>query len=182
MDDVHPIPSTFQEMDDASAALILQLQQEDADELQRTSKGKGREDELSDAEFAIQLFQQDLQQMSTLLADCSMSRSLTRAIIADAAILTDAVAREDLIANDRLVAEQLSNGGEIKSRKYVPSEDTQMNDLLLARLTALPAPSARPTPMMAIVRRTPQRSKCLQQHWNRDGNGVTIADDWSNWT
>ncbi|KAL8787672.1 MAG: hypothetical protein Q9213_002103 [Squamulea squamosa] len=228
MDDINPNPFTLQEVDEASAALILQLQQEDADELQRTSKGKGRENELSDADFAIQLFQQDLQQTSTLFNDRSMSRSLARAIIADAALLTDAVAREDTVANDRLVAEQLSHGGEIKSGKDVLSEDTQMDDLLLARLMALyvadltvdgvpsfsdgdvstigptaqdrhvlllsrqikslvserhvpyashrPAQSVKATPMTAIVHRTPQRSKCLRQHWNRDGNGATIAD------
>ncbi|KAL8685279.1 MAG: hypothetical protein Q9224_005880, partial [Gallowayella concinna] len=127
----------FDQIDDASAALILQLQREDADELQRLDKGKGREDAVSDPDLALQLYQQELQQTSTVLADLSMSRSLARAVIADSAFLTNAVAREDAFANDRLVAERLDSGEEVDWGTEGCSEDPKLGDLFIARLTAL---------------------------------------------
>ncbi|KAL8643787.1 MAG: hypothetical protein Q9226_008120, partial [Calogaya cf. arnoldii] len=69
MEATNPHPYTLQDVDDASAALILQLQREDVEELQRLSKGKHREDEVSDADLAIELFQQDLQETSAVLSD-----------------------------------------------------------------------------------------------------------------
>ncbi|KAL8682875.1 MAG: hypothetical protein Q9186_001121 [Xanthomendoza sp. 1 TL-2023] len=127
----------FDQIDDASAALILQLQREDADELQRLGKGKGREDAVSDADLALQVYQQELQQTGTVLADRSMSRSLARAVIADSAFLTNAVAREDAFANDRLVAERLDGGEEVDWGTEGCSEDPKLDDLFIARLTAL---------------------------------------------
>lgn len=69
MEPTDPHPFALQEIDDASAALILQLQREDAGELQRSSKGKNREDEVSDIDLAIELLQQDLQETNTFLMD-----------------------------------------------------------------------------------------------------------------
>ncbi|KAL8798254.1 MAG: hypothetical protein Q9182_006815 [Xanthomendoza sp. 2 TL-2023] len=127
----------FDQIDDASAALILQLQHEDADELQRLDKGKACEGTVSDADLALQVYQYELQQTSTVLADRCMSRSLAKAVIADSAFLTDAVAREDAFAHDRLVAERLHSGEEVDCGTEGCSEDPQLDDLLIARLTAL---------------------------------------------
>ncbi|KAL8846113.1 MAG: hypothetical protein Q9221_008781 [Calogaya cf. arnoldii] len=136
MEATNPHFFTLQDIDDASAALILQLQREDVEELQQSSKGKHREDEVSDADLAIELFQQDLQETSAVLSDRLMSRSLARAVVTDAAFLTDEVARQDTLANDRLVAERIQQGGEAESSKGTTS-DPVPDDLLLARLTAL---------------------------------------------
>lgn len=136
MDSTDPHPFTLQDVDDASAALILQLQREDAEELQRSSKGKHREDEVSDIDLALELFQQDLQETNAVLTDRCMSRSLARAVVADSAFLTDEVAREDTLANDRLVAEQIQRGGEAGCSKGT-SGDPGLDDLFIARLTAL---------------------------------------------
>ncbi|KAL8908883.1 MAG: hypothetical protein Q9171_005280 [Xanthocarpia ochracea] len=125
------------QIDDASAALILELQREDIEELQRSSKGKNREDEVSDIDLAVQLYHQDLEQTSAVLTDRCMSRSLARAVIADSALLTDVVKREDTFANDRLMAERLRHGDEVECSKEASSEDAKLDDLLIARLTAL---------------------------------------------
>ncbi|KAL8685092.1 MAG: hypothetical protein Q9218_007982, partial [Villophora microphyllina] len=106
-----PLASSL--LDDATAALIVQLLCEDVEELQHLDKGKSREGERSDADVAVELYHGELQQASAILADRSMSRSLARAVITDSALLTDAVAREDSFANDRLLAERLNSGNEV---------------------------------------------------------------------
>ena len=137
MDAIHGHHFVLDEIDDASAALILQLQREDVEELQRSFKGKNREDDVSDIDLAVKLFQQDLEQTSAVLTDRCMSRSLARAVIADSAFLTDAMAQEDTVANDKLLAERLHHGGDVEYSKEASPEDAKLDDLLIARLTAL---------------------------------------------
>ncbi|KAL8855426.1 MAG: hypothetical protein Q9178_007938 [Gyalolechia marmorata] len=137
MDAIHGHPFVLDEIDDASAALILELQREDVEQLQRSFKGKNREDDVSDIDLAVQLFQQDLEQTSAVLTDRCMSRSLARAVIADSAFLTDAMAQEDTAANDKLLAERLHHGNDVECSNEASSEDINLDDLLIARLTAL---------------------------------------------
>ncbi|KAL9029115.1 MAG: hypothetical protein Q9180_007070 [Flavoplaca navasiana] len=134
MEGVGSHSSPLYQIDDASAALILELQREDMQELQRTSKGKRREDDVSDIDLAVGLFQEELDQTSTILADRCMSRSLARAVITDSAMLTDAVAGEDAFANDRMVAERLNDGDDVAE---CCANDPTLDDLYVARLTAL---------------------------------------------
>ncbi|KAL8880876.1 MAG: hypothetical protein Q9198_001802 [Flavoplaca austrocitrina] len=136
MEPIKPDTFSLQEVDDASAALILQLQREDAEELQRSSKGKNREDVISDHDLAIELFQQDIHEMNTFLTDRCMSRSLARAVVADSAFLTDEVAREDTLANDRMMAQRIQRGDAAKCSEGA-SGNPGIDDLTIARLTAL---------------------------------------------
>ena len=128
---------SLDEVDDATASLIIQLQREDLEELQSLDKGKSREHDVSDADAAMTIFQEELQQRSAVLNDRCMSRSLARAVITDSALLTDIVAHEDAIANDRLVAERLHSGEEIESGTKENLVDPNLDDLLLARLMTL---------------------------------------------
>ena len=136
MESIESHTFSLQEVDDASAALILQLQREDAEELQRSCKGKNREDVVSDIDLAIKLFQQDLEERSAFLTDRCMSRSLARAVVADSAFLTDEVAREDTLANDRMVAQRIQRGEKTKCSGGA-SGNPGIDDLTIARLTAL---------------------------------------------
>ena len=135
--EVNSHPFSLDEVDDATAALIIQLQREDVEELQSSDKGKSRETDVSDADVAMTVFQEELQQRSAILSDRCMSRSLARAVITDSALLTDAVAIEDSIANDRHVAERLDSGEEIERGMEENLGDPNLDDLLIARLTAL---------------------------------------------
>ena len=128
------------EPDDATLTLILQLQSEDIEELLNAGKGKGRDDEISDAHLAAATYQQELHTMSTRLDDRHMSRSLTRAVISDAALLNESIAEGNTAASDRALA--LSLGG-VNTRSVVRSAVSQNvsaddpNDNFLARLAAL---------------------------------------------
>ena len=88
-------------IDNATATLILQLQNRDIEELIHASKGKRRDAELSDVDLAVAIYQQELQEMNTILTDRSMGRSFTQAVISDAPLLRESVAEEDAAARDR---------------------------------------------------------------------------------
>lgn len=56
-------------VDDATATLILQLQNRDIEELIHASKGKSRDGEPSDVNLAVAIHQYELQDLSTILTD-----------------------------------------------------------------------------------------------------------------
>ena len=125
------------QVDDATATLLVQLQQEDLEELQRSNTGKCRENEVSDTDFAINIIQKELKQMRLTLADRRMSRSLTQAISIDSALLTDIVALEEVAVLDRVVAQRLHDGNETTSGQETNLGNEVLDDLTIARLNAL---------------------------------------------
>ncbi len=125
------------EPDEATAALILQLQNEDIEELLNASKGKGRDGEFSDADLAVATYQQELQMMSIIVADHCMSRSLTRAVIRDGALLNNTLAEENTAASDRTLAQLLAG---FTAPSTAPIQTTAADDLdddSIARLAGL---------------------------------------------
>jgi len=70
----NPMTNTCDFMDEASAALIIQLQIQDSQQLFETygAKGKGREGEQSDSQLAVYLYREDLQRNASILADRQM--------------------------------------------------------------------------------------------------------------
>ncbi|MCJ1425875.1 hypothetical protein MMC29_003775 [Sticta canariensis] len=127
-------------VDDATAALILQLQYQDVEELLGTRKGKGRDGEQSDADLAMTTYKKELQDRITILADRCMSRSLAQAIVSDATILSESRAQENTAVKDRALALRLAEG----KTPPVTSEQTTAADALddstIARLAALYVP------------------------------------------
>ena len=91
-------------VDNATADLILQLHSRDIEELLDACKGKGRDGESSDADLAIATYEKELQERMTILADQNMARSLTQAVISDAALLRKSLAEENTAMEDRAVA------------------------------------------------------------------------------
>ena len=128
-------PQGFDLMDDASAALILQMQNADLEELLTGSKGKAREGEASDADLALALFQEDLRDMSGRVADRVMSRSMTRAVIMDGSLLSGPMQEEQRAANDRAMAQRLSDdrAGDVEDVNERKSS-SMMEESLSARL------------------------------------------------
>ena len=56
-------------VDDATARLILQLQNRDFEELIHAGKGKSKDGKLSDTELAVAPYRQELQKMRMILID-----------------------------------------------------------------------------------------------------------------
>ena len=70
--------SNAYEEDDATAALILQLQLTDIDDVLGARKGKGKEEQDSDTDIAYELYQRELQEQHGALTDRSLGQSLAR--------------------------------------------------------------------------------------------------------
>lgn len=122
-------------LDDATAALALQLQIQDVAELSSTSKGKSREGEHSDAELAISIYESELEERNTVLADHRLARSLTRAVLSDEAIITESLTAENVATRDRALAQNLA--GAANPFAANTTADDKVDDSLIARLTAL---------------------------------------------
>lgn len=130
----------LENLDDATAALVLQLQAQDLEELFSANKGKGRDGQYSDADIAVTTYQQELQDGHRILADRWMSRSLTRAVIADAALLRAAIADEETAASDRDLAHRFA-GLDAPCAAVEQTADA-LDDGFVSRLTALYVSSA----------------------------------------
>ncbi|KAI1822268.1 hypothetical protein F4861DRAFT_515432 [Xylaria intraflava] len=96
--------------DDETLSLILSLSREDAKEVASISKGKQAAGSLSDAEFALQLYAQELDRAATYLSDRIMTRSICFALQADVNALLESERLERVAENDRRIAIDLSAG------------------------------------------------------------------------
>lgn len=95
---------SLQEMDAETLSLVLRLQLEDLEEL-KDRKGKGREGEISDAQLAVNTYQNELMAQEQLTSDLAIARRIARADHPDARLI-DSVASEQVPAilessNDR---------------------------------------------------------------------------------
>ena len=129
--------SIVEEDDDATATLIIDLQIADINEALSAKKGKGRADQVFDDDVALQICLQELQDQRISLADRSMSRSLTRAVLHDARLLRTLAAQEDTAAHDRNLAHRLAGVAPLPLAIEGPKADEADDDELISRLTAL---------------------------------------------
>jgi len=124
-------------LDDATASIILQLHNRDIEELLDASKGKGRDGEPSDADLAIATYQKELRERKTILADLYMARSLTQAVISDAALLGKSLAEEKTAMEDRALAHRLAGINAPSAASEQRTAGYTLDDGFLARLAAL---------------------------------------------
>ncbi|UKZ49872.1 hypothetical protein TrVGV298_004125 [Trichoderma virens] len=89
------------EIDQESLDLIIELQLQDAQSL---IKGKYRDGDAPDFEFALECFNAELQALHTLLHDQAMTRSMARAVVSDADIIRELVNQEEQAVRDRQLA------------------------------------------------------------------------------
>ncbi|KIW21806.1 uncharacterized protein PV07_12768 [Cladophialophora immunda] len=127
-------PFLFDNLDDDSADLILQLQLHDLEEFKQSRTGKQREGSGSDAEIAAGLLEETLGDLRTFLADRRMTKSIARAVQADGIILTQSALEEEAAHEDHALAHRL-NGTNIDSEVKVHSES--IDDTTLSKLAGL---------------------------------------------
>ncbi|TIC99841.1 ATP-dependent RNA helicase DEAH12, chloroplastic [Colletotrichum higginsianum] len=126
-------------VDDGTLQLILQMQQEDLEELQKMSKGKHRENEPPDFELAKDCYKSELASQAQLVADRCMSKSIARAIQTDSRAISALVAQEKQAQRDREAALRVSRGGVIGDDgtddvEAVVGETPYLDDELLGKL------------------------------------------------
>ncbi|KAK9419543.1 hypothetical protein SUNI508_07279 [Seiridium unicorne] len=120
MDAAERAPSAFRYMDDASLALVIELQQEDGTNLADMGKGKQREGECNDAELALQLYLDELAETAQFALDRRMTGSIQMAIREDADTLVQLVNQKQNAQTDRSMSVALSRGA--KMAPTIPSE------------------------------------------------------------
>ncbi|TAQ85458.1 hypothetical protein B7494_g6206 [Chlorociboria aeruginascens] len=131
--------ASFHDLDEETAALIIQLQIEDADSYSSNSKGKGREGDVLDEALAFNLQKEELKKIYSFLSDKRMTQSIASAVQNDGPILSDVLLREDMVASDRLMARRLVEGVESSNTEFaeVDPEANILDDELLDKLQFL---------------------------------------------
>lgn len=86
---------SLQEMDAETLSLVLRLQLENLEEL-KDRKGKGREGEISDAQLAVNAYQNELMVQERLSSDLLIARRIARADHPDARLINSVVASEQV--------------------------------------------------------------------------------------
>ena len=130
----------FIAMDSETAALILQLQIEDSNELLSSCEGKGKgiEGVLSDTQVALQVYKEELQRNATIIADQNMTRSLARACQTDGSMLALSFSQEQRAARDRQVALRLGGlSAPLALTERAAIEDEELDDEMMEKLNAL---------------------------------------------
>lgn len=131
--------TTFDDIDDESAAMILQLQIEDSDEIFAQLEGNGKRPEglLSDDQLAFQILKEELERDAATLKDRQMTKSIADACRTDGNILTATQSEEQTAANDHEIACRLA--GTQLPAPIQPWTITaeQIDEELLAKLSAL---------------------------------------------
>lgn len=122
-------------VDEDTAALIVQLQIVDTEELWSSRKGKSCSDIPSDAEVAILLQIQDLLNASALVSDRRMIRSIASAVRTDGDLVTSFTTAEDVAARDRELAQRLS--GNSVDTMPTAHRSSEIGNTLLAKLAGM---------------------------------------------
>ncbi|KPI38602.1 uncharacterized protein AB675_4128 [Cyphellophora attinorum] len=129
--------STLQEMDAMTAELVLQLQLEDLEELESQSKGKQKQGNVTDAQVARQLQQEEFQNARIWVADSSLAQSMARAVQADGPVVTQLRQDEAVAQADRNMAMSLAEQRRTSATETNTESAEQLDDQLLARLAKL---------------------------------------------
>lgn len=99
----------FVDIDPHSLQTIIQLQLQDSEELTANSKGKRREDDVTDDQLAMQMHVEELERYNAYLQDRSMAQSVAMAILQDGDFIATTFREEQQAARDRDFAMRLDD-------------------------------------------------------------------------
>ncbi|KIV78087.1 hypothetical protein, variant [Exophiala sideris] len=126
--------SPFDGVDFETADLILKLQLEDVEDLLTSSKGKQRDGELDDPQFALSLLESNLECVRSIISDRQMTQSIATAIRTDGTIIANTIREEEAACGDHTLAHRL-NGTDVTSE--VQLEQNALNEKILSKLAGL---------------------------------------------
>ena len=122
-------------MDEETTNLILALQLEDLEHIRSNAKGKGREnDELPDADLAVQLQQEEYERANSLIVDRRFAQSIHRAVQDDGASIVILASEENNAAADHEMACRLSGR---TPRASSPINMPMVDEITMAKLSNL---------------------------------------------
>ena len=176
-------------VDELTQKLIIQLQLEDAEEFYASAKGKGKatsDNGTADADYALQLYKDDLTAKALIISDRLMTKSIAHAVQTDGGVLQGRLAKEDSIARDRSVALALHNQEDrvlkIDNKPFVPSEPQVMNDEIFQKLEAMYAydpttESNRPQKLLTFGTNAAATTKAESSRWAASRKGAKPTPD-----
>lgn len=123
-------------VDNASAALILELQLADIDDLRSRLTGKQREGIRTDAELALLLASENLDSVRLTISDRRMTQSIADAVQTDGEIVAAAAFEEDVATRDRVMAQGL-DGNRAAPQDQVCDHQETLDNSLLAKLAGM---------------------------------------------
>ncbi|KAF7561044.1 hypothetical protein G7046_g3099 [Stylonectria norvegica] len=123
-------------LNDAELRLVIQCQREDLRELLSSRKGKEREDDILDANAAIDLYKSELAVLESLLSDRRMCVSIADAVVLDGKIIDAAMLAEDRTARDRQLALKFQSIP-VAAQPPTKNDEAGLDDDLLTKLAAL---------------------------------------------
>ncbi|KAI4199821.1 MAG: hypothetical protein LQ350_004351 [Teloschistes chrysophthalmus] len=112
------------QIDDATAALIVQLQDDDVENLRNSGKGKGRVDDVRDRDVALAIYQQELGHWYSALLEppTGLNRQVADRTFAP---LSDTMVERDMSARGRLLTASSSSGSDSDFDTEPYSEEPQ---------------------------------------------------------
>ncbi|RMZ89571.1 hypothetical protein DV736_g3185, partial [Chaetothyriales sp. CBS 134916] len=125
-----PLPD-FSQLDDASAELILRLQLDDVKSFKERCRGKQKEGDVDDGEYAATLLEKNLHEINMFLTDRRMTRSVANAVQTDGPLLEKSVLEEQTACEDRAIAHRF-NGSHANSDVHLQPEP--IDDAILSKL------------------------------------------------
>jgi hypothetical protein len=126
-----------QMMASENAEIVFQLLVEDLNAISLGSKGKNKVGDVPDAEMAVQLFQDELRQSLSSLADHRMAQSIADAVQLDGPVLFGAFTCEDQVVRDHTIARHLSGQRTDMELDGAIRNEVDISDELLATMAAL---------------------------------------------
>ncbi|KAK1980906.1 IBR finger domain-containing protein [Colletotrichum cereale] len=128
-------------IDDETLRVVLHIQLEDLESIKRSSKGKNRPDEISDADLAVETYESELKSHTLLASDRCMCKSIARANKLDGRLVSILVNQEKQAAQDREVALRFDRGEQVNegpSTDHTKQESsTDVDEDLLSKLESL---------------------------------------------
>ncbi|KAK1992789.1 IBR finger domain-containing protein [Colletotrichum falcatum] len=129
------------DIDDETLNLVLQVQIEDLENIKQRSKGKHRQDEITDAALAVETYESDLRSLILVASDRRMCKSIEKANRLDGRLVSILRSQERQAARDRQVAVRLSRGDQVDEKYSADaaqgSTPTDVDEELLNRLESI---------------------------------------------
>jgi hypothetical protein len=116
------------DMDPLTFSKIVQVQLEDVENLSTRAKGKQREGTVTDAQFALQVYVDDLSTSNATLSDRMVAEDVAAALLRDNPAIKEAFRREQQIARDREFATELIGRRATPSNRRSIMQELQRND------------------------------------------------------
>lgn len=110
-------PPQWLDLDPLTFETIIQVQLEDIENLSSRAKGKQREDTVTDAQYALQMYVEDLARSGAVRNDRTVAKDVATALFTDIPAMEEAVRLQKQVARDRELALKLAGSSSMPIKR-----------------------------------------------------------------